>query len=124
MTLSINDIRLIDGVVRNIMYTEIRTIVGKTDDIHQSLCMHNSIVAREMAAKGIVVCRRCGKPMGDGVGRYNDHKCLCHPHCVQPICSHCADTNPDEFHIAFRNGIEERKNFRKEIKRMGSNETE
>jgi quinolinate synthase len=83
---------------------EMRECIGKTDDVHVSLCMHSAIVAREMAAKGVIVCRVCNTPLPEGKGRYNDHKVLRHPECVQPICKDCATNNPDAFHIAFTEG--------------------
>jgi hypothetical protein len=58
---------------------ELRECIGKTDDVHESLCMHSAIVAREMALKGVIVCRVCNKPLNDNAGRYNDHKVLRHP---------------------------------------------
>lgn len=96
-----------DLTYRKLFNFELRECIGKTDDIRASLCMHSAIVAREMAAKGIVVCRVCGKPLPEGKGRFNDHKVLRHPNCVQPICVKCADENPDEFYIAFKSGVEE-----------------
>lgn len=94
----------VDPYYRNMYYHEMRECIGKTEDIHESLCMHNSIVAREMATKGVCVCRVCNCDLSEGKGRYNDHKILQHPECVQPICTKCAKENPDKFHLAFKRG--------------------
>lgn len=85
---------------------ELRECIGKTDDVHESLCMHSAIVAREMAQKGVIVCRVCNKPLPHGVPRYNDHKVLRHPECVQPICNTCAKERPDKFYLAFKRGCD------------------
>jgi hypothetical protein len=93
-----------DPFYRHMFFLELRECIGKTDDVHESLCMHSSIVAREMAAKGVCVCRVCNCDLSEGKGRYNDHKILRHPECVQPICTKCAKENPDKFHLAFKYG--------------------
>jgi len=95
-----------DPLYRNLYDFELRECIGKTDDIYESLCMHTSIVAREMALKGVVVCRVCNAPLPEGKGRYNDHKILQHPECVQPICTKCANEQPDKFYLAFKRGDE------------------
>ena len=88
---------------RDLFEFELRESIGKTGDIHQSLCMHSAIIAREMAAKGVIVCRVCNTPLNKK-GRYNDHLILRHPECVQPICNWCAKENPDKFHQSFKKG--------------------
>jgi hypothetical protein len=97
---------MIDRVYRETYTFELRECIGKTEDIHESVCKHASIVAMEMANKGIVVCRVCGIPLPEGVGRYNDHKVLRHELCVQPICTTCAKNNPDAYHLAFKRGVD------------------
>lgn len=92
-------------VIEELLEAQLRIYIGKTTDINQSLCMHSAIVAREMAQKGVTVCRVCNKPLGDGMGRYNDHLILRHPECVQPICTDCAKNKPDAFHLAFKRGV-------------------
>lgn len=47
-------------------------------------------------------CRVCKKALGDGVGRYNDHILYVEKGIDQPICSACAQNNPDEHHRAFK----------------------
>jgi hypothetical protein len=93
-----------DPYYRKMYDFELRECIGKTDDIHESLCMHSAIVAREMAAKGVVVCRICNCDLSERKGRYNDHKVLRHPECIQPICNKCAHERPDAFHLAFLEG--------------------
>lgn len=99
------DVRAGDAAHREMADYELREAIGKTEDINAPLCMHSAIVAREMAQKGVTVCRVCNKPLPDGVGRINDHLVLRHPDCVQPICTTCSQERPDEFHKAFQRGI-------------------
>jgi hypothetical protein len=87
--------------------TLLRICIGKTDDINVSLCSHKAIINRELGEK---FCRVCQKDLSVvGEGRYNDYLVLRHPLCQQPICLDCAVNNPDEFHKAFKNGLEEYK---------------
>lgn len=97
--------RNVHTIYRHYHFLELRDCIGKTDDVHESLCMHSSIVAREMAQKGVIVCRVCTTPLPEGKGRFNDHIVLKHPECVQPICSKCARERPDKFHLAFKHGV-------------------
>ena len=96
---------IIDSYYRTMYDLELRECIGKTDDDSIPLCAHANIVAREMANKGVIVCRVCNKPLPEGEGRYNDHKVIRNPMCVQPICTKCADENPDAFYLAFKKGI-------------------
>jgi hypothetical protein len=102
----LRDLHEAHAVYEDLMIYEIRECIGKTTDIQQPLCMHHSIVAREMAQKGVIVCRICNKPLPEGEGRFNDHKILRHPECVQPICTKCATENPDAFYLAFKRGVD------------------
>ena len=87
--------------------TALRECIGKTDDINVPLCSHKAIINREL---GEGFCRVCQKDLrGNNEGRYNDHKVLDHPRCRQPICSYCAENNPDEFHKAYKQGVEKLK---------------
>jgi hypothetical protein len=95
----------VDIIYRNHYDFELRECIGKTEDREVPLCQHASIVAREMAEKGVTVCRVCGDALGEGKGRYNDHKVLRNPLCVQPICVRCADERPDVFHKSFKAGL-------------------
>jgi hypothetical protein len=95
-----------DPYYRRMYDFELRECIGKTEDIHESLCMHSAIVSREMAAKGIIVCRVCNKSLNNHEARYNDHKVLRHSECIQPICNMCAKERPDAFHLAFKKGDE------------------
>lgn len=95
----------IDIIYRNHYDFELREHIGKTEEREVPLCQHAAIVAREMAEKGVTVCRVCGEQLPEGRGRYNDHKVLRNPLCVQPICVRCADERPDVFHRNFKAGI-------------------
>ena len=83
--------------------TLMRICIGKTDDINVPLCSHKAIINRELGEK---FCRVCQKDLSVvGEGRCNDYLVLRHPRCQQPICFECAENNPDEFYLAFRNGM-------------------
>lgn len=112
---SIHDIRLLSNMSRNLMDTELRIYIGKTDDEDISLCMHSATVAREMAQKCIIVCRVCNKGLPEGIGRYNDHKIIRHQNCVQPICSSCAEDRPDIWYREFSRGVQERKEAKQRL---------
>lgn len=101
---TLEDLRKRQQIYRNNYIFELRECIGKTDDINEPLCRHSSIVAREMANKGIVVCRICNKPLPEGEGRINDHFVLKHELCVQPICLKCSKENPDAYYNAFKHG--------------------
>lgn len=104
----------------------LREAIGKTNDIHISLCSHIAIINREL---GDNFCRVCQKDLSvTGVGRYNDHLVLRHPQCFQPICLNCAKNNPDKFHLAFKKGLtvyKERKSMKlKTIKMLNEMESD
>jgi hypothetical protein len=93
--------------------TLLRFCIGKTDDINVPLCSHKAIINRELGEK---FCRVCQKDLSKaGIGRYNDYLVLRHELCQQPICLDCAINNPDEFHKAFKLGLEEYKNIDKRL---------
>jgi len=106
MTITEKELKLANAVHRDMYTFTLRECIGKTDDIHEPLCMHTAIVAREMARMGVIVCRVCNRSLNNHEGRYNDHKLLRHPGCVQPICSQCARENPDAYHLAFKRGVQ------------------
>jgi hypothetical protein len=103
---TLEDLRKMQQVYRSNYIFELRECIGKTDDINEPLCQHAKIVAREMANKGVVVCRQCNKPLPEGKPRINDHLILRNAMCVQPICLRCSKENPDEFYRAFKHGCE------------------
>ena len=106
----IKEIRTEIDIRREYIETMLRICIGKTDDINVPLCSHKAIINREL---GEGFCRVCQKDLRkSGEGRYNDHIVLQHPLCRQPICLDCAKNNPDEFHKAFKNGVEEMKDVR------------
>ena len=85
------------------MDTELRICIGKTDNIRIALCSHQAIINREFPDH---FCRVCNTDLSlDGKARWNDFLVLRHPQCTKPICSKCAEENPDAFHIAFREGL-------------------
>lgn len=82
--------------------TTYRELIGKTDDIHVSLCSHDAIISRELPEH---FCRVCHKNLAKvGVGRVNDYLVLRHPQCRQPICLECVKNRPDAFYKAFEQG--------------------
>jgi hypothetical protein len=110
------DINTQDAILWNKFHIDlIRECIGKTDNINEPLCRHVDIISRELALKGIQICRVCGKPLPSGEGRFNDHLVLKHEMCIQPICIACSKTNPDAFHCAFENGVNRYKNVIKSI---------
>jgi len=96
----------IDRTYRDMLTFELRELVGKTEDRDIPLCQHAAIYAREMAQKGVIVCRVCGTSLNNNEGRYNDHLLIRNPLCTQPICTNCSENNPDEFHKNFKKGVE------------------
>lgn len=88
--------------------TAMRIAIGKTDDINVSLCSHLAIKARERIGdeKAEKHCRVCGKDIWIvGVAKIMDYLILRHPKCPGPICLNCSETNPDDFHLAFKRGV-------------------
>lgn len=89
---------------------QLRELIGKTDNIRVPMCSHNAIIQREF---GEGFCRVCHKDLRiAGVGRWNDYLILRHPQCQSPICVDCARDKPDQFHIAFKKGLEKYHYFR------------
>lgn len=101
-----HDLDEMDRTYRDLFDFELRELIGKTEDREVPLCQHSFTVAMEMAEKGVIVCRVCGTSLNGHQPRYNDHKILRNPLCVQPICLKCADENPDVFHRNFKKGVE------------------
>lgn len=104
--LTLKKLRVMQQIYRDNYEYELRECIGKTDDIHEPLCRHTSIVAREMALKNVTVCRVCNKPLPEGEPRINDHLILKHELCVQPICLQCSKENPDAYYNAFKHGCD------------------
>ena len=87
--------------------TALRQNIGKTEDITVSACCHQAIINREFPNH---FCRVCNTDFSVGnKAKWNDFLVLRHPQCFKPICKECAEANPDEFHIAFRQGLERMK---------------
>lgn len=59
----------------------------------------------------MTTCRVCGKDLC-GKGRYDDHILLSDPEVTNPICTDCAQNNPDEHHKKFKQ-ITQNLNFAK-----------
>lgn len=88
----------------------LRELIGKTEDIRVPMCSHHAIIQREL---GEGFCRVCHKDLRiAGIGRWNDYLILRHPSCQSPICYDCAKDKPDQFHIAFKKGLEKYHYFR------------
>lgn len=97
--------------------TSLRILIGKTNDIRIALCSHQEIINREFPEH---FCRVCNTDLSVGnKARWNDFLVLRHPQCSKPICGDCAENNPDEFHLAFRNGLDKYKKISEEEKLLG-----
>lgn len=90
----------------NFLDFHLRHFIGKEQF---GLCKHSLIISREMGEK---YCRICNKELKVGVGRYNDYLVLRNKGCPAPICLDCSKNNPDDFHMAFKKGLEKYNNFR------------
>jgi hypothetical protein len=84
----------------------LREAIGKTNDIHVSICSHQAIINRELPDH---FCRVCNKDMSKICGRINDYLVMRHPQCTKPICFDCAENRPDAFYIAYQRGYEKYK---------------
>jgi len=67
----------------------------------------DKIGARNFTADDTSICRVCKKELVGGIPRYNDHL-ISVPGFEQinsPICTECATSKPDKYHIAFKKCI-------------------
>ena len=97
--------------------TSLRILIGKTDDIRIALCSHQAIINREFPEH---FCRICNTDLSVGnKARWNDFLVLRHPQCQKPICGDCAKNNPDEFHIAFKKGLDKYQEISEEENLLG-----
>ena len=92
-----------DKDVRKELDTSLRILIGKTDDVRIALCSHQAIINREFPEH---FCRVCNTDLSVGnKARWNDFLVLRHSQCFKPICSNCAENNPDAFFLAFKKGL-------------------
>ena len=98
--------------LNNLDFT-LRTFMGKTEKKKNKMgyASHSEILKRQNGVEDDdLVCRRCLKDLSIvGEGRYNDFLIIRASDCTQPICSSCAENNPDSYHLKFKEAINMRK---------------